>query len=93
MIIVGGELATRSDDTDQAKNEGEDPAGSAPKAMATAYNHREEKRGKVDSELGNRDAASCIQLHGRREVAVIESLTLDDTIQIMGKWMWRIGML
>ena len=86
MIVVGGELAAGTDDTDQAKNEGEDPAGGAIKAMAFADNERDDERRKIDSEFGDRDAASSIQLHDRRVVEVVKIVWL-----ILLVWCWGGG--
>jgi hypothetical protein len=56
--VVCCELAACTNDADQAEYEGEDPAGTATEAMATADDERNDQGGKVDEEFENRNTTS-----------------------------------
>jgi hypothetical protein len=61
--VVCCELAACTNDADQAEYEGEDPAGTATEAMATADDERNDQGGKVDEEFENRNTTSWVELH------------------------------
>lgn len=69
--MVRCELAAGTDNPHQAKDQGVDPTGGTPKAVAAADNGSDNQRGTVDSELKDGNAASSVELCASRHRVVI----------------------
>ena len=57
------ELTACANDTDQAEDKGEDPAGTAVEAVAATDDDCHSKGGKVNDEFENGNTASRVELH------------------------------
>ena len=64
VVAVCRKLAARSNDADQAEDEGEDPPGASTKAMSLTDNGCGDEGREEDEELKDGDATSCVELHG-----------------------------
>lgn len=63
MVVVGCELTACADDADQAEDEGENPAGTAAKAMAAADDGSYNQGWEVNDEFEDGDTTSRVELH------------------------------
>lgn len=63
LIMIGSELTTGADDSNQTKDEGEDPARATTESMTLANPDCYEERGEEDEDFEDRHAAARIELH------------------------------